>query len=445
MTNAPVTLRIDAQDERQTMDGFGAAGAWWAQDVGGWPDARDRVADLLFHREKGAGLSIYRYNIGAGSGENIADPWRRAETFEVSRGKYDWSRDANARWMLRAACDRGVDQVVAFANSPPARMTHSGQITGGHNGESNLRPDAYADFAQYLVDVVRYLRDDEGAPVKWLSPINEPQWDWQSKNGQEGCHYTPAEVRDVARALLNVIRRNKLDVQLSLFESGAWLASGLYVDALLGDPEVWAALPHIAVHSYWSTRDDKLLFMAEKQRRRLDKPLWMSEWTEMKASRDTGMDSALVMAATMHDDLTIASVTSWQTWIAVSKYDYRDGLIYVDQRGRTLTTAKRLWVMANYARFVRPRFMRLGVQGGNDDVRVSAFRAPNDRQWVVVAVNLAGETVDVQLEATGGRLPANVRQLETSERHNLREVNAGDADARWTLAPQSVTTFLLNR
>lgn len=150
MSNAPVTLRIDAHDEAQTIEGFGAAGAWWAQDVGGWPDAqRNHVADLLFDREKGAGLSIYRYNIGGGNGENIADPWRRAETFEETPRQYDWTRDANARWMLRAARDRGVGQFVAFVNSPPARMTHSGLTTGGHSGESNLRPDAYNDFARY--------------------------------------------------------------------------------------------------------------------------------------------------------------------------------------------------------------------------------------------------------------------------------------------------------
>jgi O-glycosyl hydrolase len=446
MLNAPVMLRIDAQDEAQTIEGFGVAGAWWAQDVGGWPDAqRNRVADLLFDREKGAGLSIYRYNIGGGNGENIADPWRRAETFEVAPRQYDWTRDANAKWMLRAARDRGVGQFVAFVNSPPARMTHSGLTTGGHNGESNLRPDAYDDFAQYLVDVARHLRDDEGVPVKWLSPINEPQWQWQSKNGQEGCHYEPAEVLAVARALLHAVQRNNLDVHLSLFESGEWKASLPYVEALAGDAEVWAALPHLAIHSYWSTREEKQRFVDEMKRRQFIKPLWMSEWTEMREGRDAGMNSALLMALVMHDDLTLANVTSWQYWIAVSKYDFRDGLIYVDLDDRAIIPTKRLWVMGNYARFICPGFVQLGVQGGNDDLLVSAYRAADDRQWVAVVVNWSNESAYVQFEAVNSRLPPNVQLYETSAQHDLDVVDAGVSDSPWTLPPLSVTTFVMDR
>ena len=251
-----------------------------------------RVADLLFDREKGAGLSMYRYNIGGGNGDDmrIADPWRRAASFEVAPRKYDWTRDANARWMLRAARDRGVEQFIAFVNSPPARMTLSGQTTGGHDGESNLPLAMHDAFAQYLVDVVRHLRDEEGVPVRWLSPINEPQWNWSSKNGQEGCHYEPDEVRDLARILLHTLHQNQLDVQLSLFESGEWKASLPYVEALAGDPQVWSALPHLAIHSYWSTREDKARFVADMRRRHLDKPIWMSEWTEMREGRDVGME-----------------------------------------------------------------------------------------------------------------------------------------------------------
>lgn len=443
MSNAPVTLRIDAHDEAQTIEGFGAAGAWWAQDVGGWPDAqRNHVADLLFDREKGAGLSIYRYNIGGGNGENIADPWRRAETFEETPRQYDWTRDANARWMLRAARDRGVGQFVAFVNSPPARMTHSGLTTGGHSGESNLRPDAYNDFARYLVDVVRHLRDNEGVPVKWLSPINEPQWQWQSKNGQEGCRYAPDEVLAVARSLLRAIQQNKLDVQLSLFESGEWKASLPYIEALAGDPEVWPALPHLAIHSYWSTREDKLRFVVEMKQRRLDQPLWMSEWTEMREGRDAGMDSALVMAATMHEDLTLANVTSWQYWIAVSKYDFRDGLVYVDPRDYAIMPAKRLWVMGNFARFIRPGFVRLNAQGGNDSLLTSAYRSADDRQWVVVVVNLSDALVDVQIEASDGRRLRRAEQHVTSEQHDLALLHVDPSPPANSLAPLSVTTLV---
>ena len=88
-TSIPVDeeIRIDPLNKRQIIEGFGASGAWWAQDVGGWEDeSREQIIKLLFDQQEGIGLSIYRYNIGGGDGENIPDNWRRAETFEVAQG-----------------------------------------------------------------------------------------------------------------------------------------------------------------------------------------------------------------------------------------------------------------------------------------------------------------------------------------------------------------------
>lgn len=68
-----VLFEIRADQVKQQIEGFGVSGAWWAQDVGGWSQVnRDRITDLLFDQQKGIGLTIYRYNIGAGSG--IIDP-----------------------------------------------------------------------------------------------------------------------------------------------------------------------------------------------------------------------------------------------------------------------------------------------------------------------------------------------------------------------------------
>jgi O-glycosyl hydrolase len=446
ITPTTISVQIDALAAIQTIEGFGAASAWWAQDVGGWEDdKRSLVADLLFDQEKGIGLSFYRYNIGGGDGLNIQDTWRRAETFEISPGVYDWSRDANAMWMLRAARDRGVEHFVAFVNSPPARMTISGLSTGEKDGKSNLHPERYVEFSQYLVDVVRHLREEEGIPIAWISPLNEPQWNWSYKNGQEGCHYDPNEVLELTRVLLQTIRDNRLDVQLSMFESGEWKSSEVYLEKLASDPEVWADLPHISIHSYWSTRADKEKFMKYMNKNHPGKPLWMSEWTEMQEGRDTGMASALVMAATIHDDLTISDVTSWQYWIAVSKYQYRDGLIYVNPLDQDVIQTKRLWILGNFSRFIRPGFVRLGTSGSSETLLVSAYRSANDQRWVLVAINLSDQPVRLSLDILNGELPSQAEQIETSEQYDLQSVGSGPSQGPWSLSPLSVTTLVLDR
>jgi O-glycosyl hydrolase len=346
-------------------------------------------------------------------------------------------------WFLRAAKQRGVENYVAFVNSPPARMTVSGLTTGEKDGKSNLKPEMYGEYAQYLVDVVRHLREVEDIPVGWVSPLNEPQWNWSYKNGQEGCHYGPKEVLELARVLLKTFTENNMDVKLSLFESGEWKSSDTYVDTLARDSAVWDALPHLSIHSYWSTRADKERFMAYMEKNHSGKTLWMSEWTEMKEGRDTGMDSALVMASTMHDDLTIAGVTSWQYWIAVSKYQYRDGLIYVSTLDHKVTPTKRLWVMGNYSRFIRPGFVRVDTQGGDETLLVSAYRSADKSRWVVVATNLSSNPVQVRLDAPQASLPAKASLYETSDNSDLAQSAAGSAQDTWTLAPLSVTTIVL--
>jgi len=44
MTSA---IEFDPAEEHQTIEGFGASGAWWAQDVGGREEeVRDRVRNV---------------------------------------------------------------------------------------------------------------------------------------------------------------------------------------------------------------------------------------------------------------------------------------------------------------------------------------------------------------------------------------------------------------
>ncbi len=438
-------ILLHPQETYQVLEGFGASGAWWAQAVGGWEeDKRQRVIQLLFDPQAGIGLSVYRYNIGGGGTSGISDDWRRAESFEVSPGVYDWSRDANAVWVLKAAHRAGVQRFVAFANSPPASLTVSGASAGAEGGKTNLKPGQEAAFARYLVDVTRHLRQDEGVPVGWISPLNEPQWDWQPSKGQEGSHYEPAEVLALTKALLQAIQDSGLDVKASLFESGEWKSSRPYIDVLLKDPAVARALGPLSIHSYWSSPADRTALVAYLQQAYPGTQIWMSEWTEMKSGQDTGMDSALVLAGTLHADLVLGGVTSWQYWIAVSKYDYRDGLIYVNLAGHRITETKRLWAFGNYSRYLRPGFTRLGAASGAPDLLVSAYRSPDASSLVLVAVNNAAAPRDLRLRGLPGEYRA-VRQVETSSAADLQETFSGPPAQRYTFPAQSVTTLIFQK
>ena len=85
-------FEIDTRAPLQTIDGFGASDAWSMQHIGLWPDSvRLQTADWLFSTENdskgqplGIGLSIWRFNIGAGSHDQgresgIGSHWMRTD------------------------------------------------------------------------------------------------------------------------------------------------------------------------------------------------------------------------------------------------------------------------------------------------------------------------------------------------------------------------------
>ena len=158
--NAQTTsINVNLDQKYQTIDNFSASDCWWAHIIGNkWTTVnKDSVADLLFSTTKGIGLSAWRFNLGGGLDAAISDSWRSVETFEISPGKYDWSRDAGGQWFLQAAKKRGVNQFIAFVNSPPKSMTRNGHTYCTDKlGSTNLKDGYYNRFSTYLVDILKH-------------------------------------------------------------------------------------------------------------------------------------------------------------------------------------------------------------------------------------------------------------------------------------------------
>ena len=186
---------------RQTIHSFGASDCWRVQYIGkNWPiEKRNQIADLLFSSEldswgnpKGIGLSMWRFNIGSGSheaGDNggVASLWRRAECFLDKEGDWDWDKQEGQRWMLQAARERGVRYSLGFSITAPYFMTKNGMARASEKTPyANIREDQFDDYAAFLAEVSTHLGLD------YLSPINEPQWEWVG-SGQEGMQATNEE------------------------------------------------------------------------------------------------------------------------------------------------------------------------------------------------------------------------------------------------------------
>ena len=454
----PFHVKTRPEVEYQTIDGFGASDAWRAQFVGkNWPmEKRNQIADLLFSQEddekgnpKGIGLSIWRFYLSAGITAqdgipDIGNPWRRGECFQNADGTYDWSRYEGQRWFLQAAKDRGVQRFLAFPNAAPVHMSNNGRAYATQGDiHLNVKPGYMDDYAEYLVAVMEHFSRN-GMPFDYLSPINEPQWNWDG-SGQEGTPALNEEIYALVRYLSHGLSARGLETKVVIGEAGTIGHACMPMDAFgmtsdgrddqarfffsedspfyIGDlPNVEKTISAHSYHSVWPL--DKQVEYRRMVREALNRAspdlgYWMSEYCILQRNgeigggggRDLTMKTALYVARIIHNDLTLCHAKSWQWWTAITQVDFKDGLVYLDDgsRGETgemgghveslqhdgvVRDSKLLWVLGNYSRFVRPGMLRIECSlaeeaSMEDGLLVSAYTDAKEGQTVYVFTNLS--------------------------------------------------------
>lgn len=487
---------VNLDEEFQTIHSFGGSDCWSAKYIGTWANEtkKNQIADLLFSTDtlsdgkpKGIGLSLWRVNIGAGSFEqgeasNIGDVWRREESFQDAKGKYDWSKQAGNQWFLNAARARGVQYTLGFTNSPPVHMTKNGLAFSPGGNSLNLKTERLTDFADFLTEVSTHFKFD------YISPINEPQWDWKAgKNGKAGQEGSPAQnsdIRAVAKALSDRLTARGSSIKVVTGEAGqidylygkAESGRGDQLNELFTGATSLRTLtnvePILAYHSYWSTCDDtKLVEMRTKTvqaAKRVGSPeLWQSEFGILGNicgqysgyPRNTSIEYGLYVAKVIHHDLTITNATSWQWWTTINPYNYSDGLVYIngldggykDHNQATndgiVVESKQLWSFGNYSRFVRPGMKRINVtiQNHTDLVEqagtymISGYKDETTKKIVLVAVNMTNQSLELPM--TGLSLADHQFMAYTTdaERSLSKSFTRGDV---LHLGAKSVTTFV---
>jgi glucuronoarabinoxylan endo-1,4-beta-xylanase len=166
------------------------------------------------------------------------------------------------------------------------------------------------------------------------------------------------------------------------------------------------------------------------------KPLWETEVSTFD-SYDGSMANGLYWAGQIHSFLTYAQVNAWHFWWLIPTGADNEGL--TDQSGKP---AKRMYVLGNYSRFVRPGYYRIGVSN-NAATSISAYKDPNSGSFAIVAIN--GNNTDlVQIFDLAGFTATNVTPWITSGSLSLVSqsvVNVTNATFVYDLPAMSVVTF----
>ncbi|MGO4773245.1 glycoside hydrolase [Flavobacterium sp. W22_SRS_FK3] len=499
-------LNVNLDIHLQTMESFGASDAWQCNFIGkNWPsEKKNKMADLLFSKEfdadgnpKGIGLSLWRFNLGSGSAEqgdasDIGDEWRRTECFTTDGISYDMSKQGGQVWFMKAAKERGTEKLLAFANSAPVYLTQNGKAHASIKEYYNLKEGKMADLADFWTTSLDKLKTEHDLTIDYVSPFNEPQYEWDG-SGQEGSPATNTNIYSFVNVLSPKLQAKGLSSQIVVGEGGSY--EPLYktiagkesrsnqIDYFFASnsSKNIAGLSNvkktISAHSYWQAWPlNELVNSRQSAAARAQSigglSLWSSEYCVLESpgtaelpggagpGRDLGMPLALWTARIISTDIAIGGVTSWQWWTAISRGDYKDGLIHVDnglsngagdaeycKNDGYIRDSKTLWALGNFSFFVKPGMVRvqipsLDTTAAVHDVILTAYKNTANKELVIVAVNISKSAKIYKLNLAGGTLVDNkFTPYTTSETLSLKKGTAVDAST-FEIPARSVVTYV---
>lgn len=407
-------INLKSAKEMQTIKGFGTSACWWSQYCKG--QAAEDIAELLYGKS-GLGLNIYRYNVGGGTDDTnfrIANPWRRTESMycfdkEAEQGYYDYSRDKTAVDFMKLCISKGnIDTLILFANSPHWSLTGTGQASGSLLYHTcNLPKMNYKKFSDMFLNITEHFLD-EGLPVKYISPINEPQWKWGGTYvWQEGCHYETEELIEVYHIFAEEIIKRGLPVKLYGPESGEMFGqTEEYLNTLLADDVIMSVTDTFAYHSYHSdaSPEARVKFKNEIVRKHPELRFDMSEWCELpNKSHTKDFKGALITARIIGQDLVFGGAQSWTAWVAVNQteiredgFDYADSFLSSNDDFSEWYIAERFYAMAHFAKFVPVGSVCLDTGFFPDEINdfnMFTFRTPENKTVVVIVNEAEKKTV----------------------------------------------------
>lgn len=435
-SGAAQTVTVDLDSPKQTIRGFGGMlhRNWQGYDL----SATDRA--LAFGNGPGQiGLSVLR--------------------IPVNELESDWSKE------LATAKDVIARGGIVYASpwNPPSALKTPYSFTRWGTTYNSYKISAanYGAYAAHLNKFAKYMKDN-GAPLYALSMQNEPDWcdAWT-------C-WSATEVYDFVKNYGASLRQQGTKVISA--ESFAYSKS-LY-DPILNDPAALNNVDILGAHFYGtnyssrsdSTRTSYFQYPLADQKA-AGKERWMTEhYTDSKGNANlwrgyiiTGDQDqvakydtvrALDVAYEIHRAFTEGNFNQYTWWYIRRNY----GLIIHDASSnvKPATTAaevgkvsKRGYCVAQYAKFVRPGFVRVAATANPDQqVYVSAYKKADS--VVIVAVNRAGQKT-VNISIPKGTRYLSWKKYTTSATKNVNDdgaVLASNGNFAVSLDQESVTTLV---
>jgi len=407
-TSTSSDVVVNLSSTQQKISGFGVSSAW----AGNYSDASH--ADSLWSTTTGAGLSLLR--IRYGDGLTIA---KSAASYGVTVWMTPWGTGTNG----------------ATGGTYTTTQTNPNGCTGSMPVLTNP-----TGLASALVTWVQNAKT-QGVPIYAVSAGNEPD----SCGINSTTSYSAAQLATWIETLGPAIAN--IGVKVMAPETMNWYGFPSYFTAIQNDANAYKYVDIFASHRYGLGPDStNSAVVAANKAIAADttKEYWETEVDTGTASGDStgdGIASALLMAKQMHADLTVANLNAWHLWWLYNASG--NGGFLFDTTNKVWS--KRLWVLGNYSRFVRPGYKRVSTSGTvPSGVLLTAYTNTTDGTVTVVAVNNNTSAANLSVFITGAA-PCSMTPYVTSSSDSLASktaVTVSGSRFTFSLGAQSVTTFV---
>ncbi|MCB9497049.1 MAG: carbohydrate binding domain-containing protein [Fibrobacteria bacterium] len=393
MTGQAAVATVDLKTWHQKISGFGTCSAW-----NGTLTATE--GEQLWSVEKGAGLSLHRIMIERTGAPD--DNEKRNAKLATGYGVKVWGTPWYSKYAVKSV--HGDYDTLA---------------------ESNMQ--AWADD---LAASARAMRE-AGTPLFAISPQNESDLGWVKYDAKALSLW-------VGKYLGPTMMAQAPEVKVMASEACNWYGFSGYEPVLMSDPDVTKYASIVSTHLYGGT------MRAYPDIQRAGKEFWQTEIYDSKTDvEDPGIVSGLRIAEMIHQGLTVANFNAWHFWWIKPCKGCANGALWAES---TNQPTKRLWVMGNWSKYVRPGFVRVEAPvAPSPGVHLTAFRDSALTKVVLVAVNGGDSEVSQEFSIPG----ATLRNVAVHVTDATRDISSepsrvlGTSSFRQSLPARSVTTMVL--
>lgn len=334
---------------------------------------------------------------------------------------------------LRYLNSRGIKPVLALMGPVPSWMTDSSPPPPRHqvcrenlpgNEQNHLSPAMYEEFAEEVVSMVMYARNQAHIDFAYLSPFNETDC-----YPTEGPRIDPDEAPKVLETVARRLDKEGLgDVRLVMADNAD--ITNDYTNPILKDDALMKHAGAFAFHSYEYAS-------VGPQVNRVDAskyphvPVWLTEYGDLGDQDKTFENQwkAFSLAANRRA-LTALNQGASAIFYFNAFDDYEECMKRLTYYGlfssasHVYSPKKSYYATRQLYHFVRPGWSRIEATGMDaPGLTVSAFQGPLPGQFVVVGVKEGGAGgIRVELPASAVAASSNWELYETTRELDCQKV-----------------------